>query len=452
MDRSSSLQPSAREIPGAFSRLRWLAGLSILLASVGCGSSEPPGFRLNLQDANYMIADKDRASRPFVVLSSDDDDTKAIKQGRQAGLQFIATTLEAAFGSPDEPYVFEEFRKSSENPGGLDFAKIELASGPSANGRDPLAKRRGLYRQHCVHCHGITGDGAGPTAAFLNPYPRDYRKGMFKFKSTELSDMPTTDDLSRTLDLGIPGTAMPSFVLLPQDEKEALVEYVKYLAIRGQTEAALAFATMPEGEAIVKNVKDDDERATAYRKAAYDAQAEALDQWKAADEKIIRPKLAEEAAETEAPAAPAHASEEELKKSIAAGRELFMGKKANCVSCHGPTGLGDGADKKLYDVWNEFKDKNPGESELWLLPKQELKPRNLRLGIYRGGRRPIDIYRRVHAGIPGSQMPGSGEGSGSKDPLKPEEIWRLVDFVLSLPYAPMSAAERVEPTIQRDLN
>ena len=29
-----------------------------------------------------------------------------------------------------------------------------------------------LYREHCAHCHGISGDGVGPTAVFLNPYPR----------------------------------------------------------------------------------------------------------------------------------------------------------------------------------------------------------------------------------------------------------------------------------------
>jgi hypothetical protein len=31
---------------------------------------------------------------------------------------------------------------------------------------------------------------------------------------------------------GVSGTAMPSFAILPPDEQEALVEYVKYLSIR----------------------------------------------------------------------------------------------------------------------------------------------------------------------------------------------------------------------------
>ncbi len=41
-----------------------------------------------------------------------------------------------------------------------------------------------LYRRNCLHCHGVSGAGDGPTAPFLYPLPRDYRKGIFKFTST----------------------------------------------------------------------------------------------------------------------------------------------------------------------------------------------------------------------------------------------------------------------------
>ena len=74
----------------------------------------------------------------------------------------------------------------------------------------------------------------------MNPYPRDYRQGAFKFKSTARADKPTTDDLRRILRDGIAGTAMPSFLLLPDDEIDALIEYVKYLSYRGQTERWLS--------------------------------------------------------------------------------------------------------------------------------------------------------------------------------------------------------------------
>jgi mono/diheme cytochrome c family protein len=60
----------------------------------------------------------------------------------------------------------------------------------------------------------------------------------------------------------------------------------------------------------------------------------------------------------------------------------------------------------------------------------QLKPRNLTLGQYRGGRRPVDLFRRVYAGIKGTPMPAFG-GTALKD----NEIWDLVNYVMSLPYA-----------------
>src|SRR5262245_64133913 len=30
-----------------------------------------------------------------------------------------------------------------------------------------------LYRKQCLHCHGVSGDGKGPTGPWVNPSPRD---------------------------------------------------------------------------------------------------------------------------------------------------------------------------------------------------------------------------------------------------------------------------------------
>src|SRR5262245_54350928 len=139
--------------------------------------------------------------------------------------QQVANILEAMYGTPDKPQLPPDT--------GLDLRKIEIAAGPVEG------YTRGLFRLHCVHCHGITGDGMGPTAFFLKPYPRDYRQGMYKFKSTTSNNPPTHEDLVRTLTEGVTGTAMPSFKLLPSKDIEALVEYVEYLSLRGQTELSL---------------------------------------------------------------------------------------------------------------------------------------------------------------------------------------------------------------------
>jgi hypothetical protein len=61
---------------------------------------------------------------------------------------------------------------------------------------------------------------------------------------------------------------------------------------------------------------------------------------------------------------------------------------------------------------------------------QPLRPANLNLGLYKGGRRPLDIYWRIAKGINGAKMPGHGSA------MPPEQIWDIVNFVLALPYQP----------------
>jgi mono/diheme cytochrome c family protein len=360
-----------------------------LLFVAGCGKAPAPQFHLNMQGLDPKLFD-----------ASDEDN-----QGHIKGRQDIADALYAMFGTPDEPYVFPE--------SGLDLAKIELAAGPFGGNED--GTQRGLYRQHCVHCHGISGDGAGPTAQFLNPFPRDYRKGQYKFKSTERPAKPTHADLKRILMEGIAGTAMPSFALLPPDEVEALVEYVKYLSIRGETEISMGLT-----------VYANDEDLTMTREALIsDHLAPIAANWAAADQQVIQ--------------IPDHPPVPDQRAWLAAGEALFRGAKAQCMKCHGPTALGDGSEEPLFDDWN--KEKKPENFAQFLLPKQEIKPRNLRLGIYRFGRTPADTYRRLHAGINGTPMPNTFIGPGNPGNLKPEEVWQIVDYIRSLPY------DAVEPAL-----
>jgi hypothetical protein len=194
-----------------FSHVAFLLAAGCLL-SAGCGRTPPASYRLNMVEAT-----KQRLTP---------------EQERQ-----VSTVLLAMFGTPDEPVALPET--------GLDEAKLRLASGPVRS--DIVGRKNGLYREHCAHCHGVTGDGMGPTAAFLNPYPRDYRPGVFKFKSTERADKPTHADLIRILRNGIAGTSMPSFALLSEPQIDALVEYLKYLSIRGETELSLNSMTMRRG-------------------------------------------------------------------------------------------------------------------------------------------------------------------------------------------------------------
>jgi len=352
----------------------------------------------------------------------------------------IATVLEAMFGTPDEPFVLPEMN--------LDIKKIRMAAGPVWSNEKG---KHGLFRQHCVHCHGITGNGHGPTAPFLNPYPRDFRAAKFKFKSTERDAMPTTDDLRHTVNEGIAGTAMPSFKLYPPDEVDALVEYVKYLTLRGQMERQLVNFIVneldpSEGDRLVSvdadgNVDFDREYIVG------ELLPEEVAKWEEAKDRVIRP---------DPQIAPSrNRTTEQIAASIAKGRELYFGTKANCYTCHGPTALGDGQTTDLDD-WNkgvkEFLEKHEGvtAAELGALPVRNIHPRNLRSGVYRGGGRPLDIYRRLYAGINGTPMPQLGPSTpGGQGTISDEDIWHLVDYVLSLPYEPVSQPPRA--TIPQNL-
>ena len=58
-----------------------------------------------------------------------------------------------------------------------------------------LASGRKEYELHCAGCHSMIGDGAGPAARYLHPRPRNFRKGIYKFKSTSSGERPVRTDL-----------------------------------------------------------------------------------------------------------------------------------------------------------------------------------------------------------------------------------------------------------------
>jgi len=57
--------------------------------------------------------------------------------------------------------------------------------------------------------------------------PRDFTKGIFKFRSTPSGQLPTTGDLYRTITQGAYGTSMPAWNLLSERERYAVIAYVK---------------------------------------------------------------------------------------------------------------------------------------------------------------------------------------------------------------------------------
>lgn len=311
-------------------------------------------------------------------------------------------TLTELFGTPAAPRVKPIEGVDAEALKELRLDEATLAAGSR------------LYRRHCLHCHGLTGDGHGPTAAWVNPHPRDFRPGKFKFTSSSQpagTRKPRRDDLLRVLRNGIEGTAMPAFGLLPEDELQKLASYVTFLSIRGQCE----FDAIPEAVASKLSPRDIDQRIRELL-------IELAGNWREANDKAITPSVPNELV-------PAVATRDENRRSeaqasIVRGFKLFMGATGgtSCISCHKDFGR---QPNLLYDDWGTV-----------------VRPADLTAGIYRGGRRPIDIFWRIHSGVNGAGMPAFPDPPKGKTQQDVErDMWDVVNFVLALPYPAMLPPE-----------
>ncbi|HET7764961.1 MAG TPA: c-type cytochrome [Burkholderiales bacterium] len=93
--------------------------------------------------------------------------------------------------------------------------------------RTALAAGRGLYEQgadpSCQLCHGIKGDGMGPLASQFDPRPRN-----FACKET-VNGIPD-GQLFWIVRNGSPGTSMPAFGSLRDEQIWQIVLYLRALA------------------------------------------------------------------------------------------------------------------------------------------------------------------------------------------------------------------------------
>jgi mono/diheme cytochrome c family protein len=304
----------------------------------------------------------------------------------------LDAALKKTFGTPRKPKV-----EGTVGDSGEDIADaLELRGKLWAGSR--------LYRHHCLHCHGLTGDGHGPTAPWVNPHPRDYRQGQFKFTSTNQpagSRKPRREDLKRTLQAGIEGTSMPSFALLSDKELDEIISYVIHLSLRGEVEYKIMKALL----------LDQDLGADTVTAAVEQTLSDVAANWQQAqaEEKLIKP-------------GPYPGL---TKESVQNGYKLFTDKKsaAGCVACHGDFGR---KNNYMYDNWGTI-----------------VRPIDLTSGVFRGGRRPIDLYRRMHSGIGGTGMPGFSSSLVEIDKegkQSDRKIWDLVNFLQVLPYPKMREA------------
>jgi mono/diheme cytochrome c family protein len=406
---------------------------------------ENPGeiFQL-LEDPNYIIFKAGNAKD--IIFPGRDPRTGKERLNAQQRDK-LEKTLSAVFGTPLSPKLNGISR--------ADRISLKLDDdGPNST----LAEGSRLYRLHCLHCHGVPGDGRGPTAAWVNPHPRDFRQGIFKFTSISqrlsyTSRKARREDLLRTLRQGVEGTAMPSFGLLEESDLEKLVSYVIHLSLRGQSEFLAISEKMSVKEALatilpdwIEGNKPENVIKPQFRYPYYDG------------DKPVQPGLVD-------------VDNEQLQKSIRRGYANFTNQQgANCKECHGDFGR---QSKYMFDSWGTV-----------------VRPANLTRDIYRGGRRTIDLYWRINGGINGSQMTPTKVGDREEkeadlkkaeaklkqaksekdkadarkeveaakqdlEEIKKQEqnIWDLVNFIQALPYPnmlPKDIKDKIYPVTKEE--
>ena len=96
--------------------------------------------------------------------------------------------------------------------------------------QEPRSSGERVYATYCVGCHGEQGLGDGPAAEFLNPKPRNFVEGEYKyFHFNESGPLPSDESLLITVRNGLPGSSMPAFALLSEQQIKDVTDYVKSL-------------------------------------------------------------------------------------------------------------------------------------------------------------------------------------------------------------------------------
>jgi mono/diheme cytochrome c family protein len=309
-------------------------------------------------------------------------DPNAVPVGKRREL---AVALEELFGTPAAPLA-----GPAAELGGLDLSPAHLAAGSR------------VYRRLCGQCHGLAGDGRGPTGPWVYPHPRDFRPGLFK--ATAGGPKPRVETLARQVRRGVPGTAMQPYDLIPEEEVRAAVAYVVHLSLRGEVEFRVTKALLDEtGDSDVTDV-------AAECRAAF---ARCFDQWAKAQAEPEPP----------APPLPEEPSDPAYQEAVRRGQRLFA--EQSCASCHQDYGR---AAAYRYDAWGGA-----------------VRVPDLTRGEFKWGKQPADLAARVRHGVPPSGMPANGH-------LTDAQVADLALFVRELPYPgrlPPDVRDRVYPPAGR---
>ena len=79
---------------------------------------------------------------------------------------------------------------------------LVAAIAPGAALAADIAKGKETYKMICETCHGPTGKGDGPGAQGIQPSPRDFSKGEFKFDGNKNGKTGEDADLKAVISKG----------------------------------------------------------------------------------------------------------------------------------------------------------------------------------------------------------------------------------------------------------
>jgi mono/diheme cytochrome c family protein len=99
----------------------------------------------------------------------------------------------------------------------VDIMKASIPAG------DIIEKGSGLFKMNCSSCHGDDGLGDGPTAAMLDPKPRNFHSLSGWKNGSKITQIYTT------LENGIPESAMPAYNYLAPADRIAMIHFVRTL-------------------------------------------------------------------------------------------------------------------------------------------------------------------------------------------------------------------------------
>jgi mono/diheme cytochrome c family protein len=103
-----------------------------------------------------------------------------------------------------------------------------------------------IYKALCLRCHGEKGDGHGPIAEHLDPYPRDLTKDGFMNSKPEAR-------LVASIRNGVAGTSMPAWgKMLSEEQAKAVLAHVQ-TAFTKEPRRELKAKAVPEKNPVASN-------------------------------------------------------------------------------------------------------------------------------------------------------------------------------------------------------